>query len=174
MLNPFRRTYTLEELNMFRFLSNCRLFEELTNSELRLFLPHLYLRNYAQNEVVFFRSDPSQALYIIKSGVVELNIDVHDKTERLSTIQATEAFGNTALLPNSKRLYNAVVVSDTSEIYVLPQINILEIFEKEPKIKAKVLESMCVWYSKYLHNLYKFYRRNYGFFEMNQVPFQSI
>lgn len=169
MLNPFRRTYQSDELSQFRFLTGCPLFEELNNDELYLFLPHLYVRSYAQNEVVFFRGDPSQALYIVKNGLVELSIDVHDKIEHLNSTKVGESFGNNSLVTNTVRLYNASVVSDVCELYVLPQVNLQDIFESNPGVKAKLLEANNRLYYNYLKDLMRCYRQNFGFFELSQV-----
>jgi CRP/FNR family transcriptional regulator, cyclic AMP receptor protein len=62
MLNPFRKTYSVKELNIFRFLAKNALFAKLSKREMALFLPYLHVRRYERNEVVFFRNDPSRAL----------------------------------------------------------------------------------------------------------------
>ena len=74
MINPFKKSYTSKELNTFRFLSRIKLFERLNYKEMSYFLPYFYLREYKMEEVVFFRNDPGNALYLVKSN--EFNIDI--------------------------------------------------------------------------------------------------
>ena len=57
-----------------------------------LFLPHLHLRQYKNEEVVFFRNDPSNAFYIVKSGKVSLNIDVNNQFEVLMVLKSGGRF----------------------------------------------------------------------------------
>ncbi|MEQ9425668.1 MAG: cyclic nucleotide-binding domain-containing protein [Cyclobacteriaceae bacterium] len=169
MINPFKRSYSEEEINLFRFLSKIKLFESLSYEEMYEFLPHMYLRQYTLDEVVFFRNDPSNALYIVKNGKVALNIDVNDEFQQLTVAKSGEAFGDNAFLSETKRVYTSVVVSENAELYVIPQINILEIFDGSVKIKAKVMTSFSELYSDYNANLFKAYRHNFGFFDLAQA-----
>lgn len=169
MINPFKKTYTPQELYLIEFLSSVRMFERLAPEEMKLFLPYLYLRKYKENEVVFFRNDPSHAFYILKTGEVSLNIDIKDKFEVLTRITPGKGFGDNVLLKNTKRIYSAVVLSEDAEIYVIPQVNILEIFEENVHIQAKMLTSLAALYNGYTENLFKAYKSSSNFFNLAQV-----
>jgi len=92
MINPFQKTYSTQELNLFRFLEKVDLFKELSDKEMALFLPYMHERDYKSNEVVFFRGDPSQALYVVKKGRVTLNIDIKDRFEVLTEISSNYSY----------------------------------------------------------------------------------
>ena len=169
MINPFKKSYSSKELNMFRFLARVTLFEKLTYKEMALFVPLLHLRNFKQDDVVFFRNDPSYALYIIKHGRVSLDIDVHERMEPLTVIKSGQAFGDNSLLPKTRRIYNSLVISETADIYVLPQVNLLEVFAQHPEIKAKMLESLAEQYNSYTVNLFKAYKSSFGFFNLGHA-----
>ena len=169
MINPFSRSYTKEQLELFEFLLKNKLFAQLTRKEMSEFLPHLYLRTYQQNEVIFFRNDPSQALYLIKMGTVALKIDVNDTFETFAHIQPTASLGNNALLGKAKRVYNAIVESETAQLYVIPQVNMLNIFDSHMKIKAKVFASLAEIYNNNTTNLMKAYQATSGFFDLGQM-----
>src|SRR5690606_4865316 len=141
MINPFKKTYTPKEVALFEFMSRVKLFEQLSHEELDLFKPYLYLRKYKEDEVVFFRNDPSHAFYIVKKGQVSLNIDIHNKFEVLTLLGHGKGFGDNVMLKNAKRIYSAVVISEEAEIYVIPQVNIYEIFNSHIEIKAKMFTS---------------------------------
>lgn len=168
-MNPFKKRYSTKEKEQFAFLRTISLFNRLHEEELHLFLPFLYVRNYKANEAVFFRNDPSQALYIVRSGRVSLQLDREDRFELLVNIEANQAFGDNALLEESYRIYNALVDSENAELLVLPKENILGIFESYPKVKAKMMENLAEQYNRYTYNLFDAYKASFGFFELSQA-----
>ena len=169
MINPFKKSYTQKELNTFRFLSRIKLFERLNYKEMSYFLPYFYLREYKMDEVVFFRNDPGNALYLVKSGKVSINIDIEEEFELLTIIKSGGSFGENALLVDSVRVYTSIIHSERAELYVLPKVNIHEIFEGHPVIKTKMLESVAELSNDYLVNLFKGYRSSLGLFNLSQV-----
>jgi CRP/FNR family transcriptional regulator, cyclic AMP receptor protein len=169
MFNPFKKTYTHQELMIFRFLSKVKLFEKLSFKDLHRFLPHLHEREFKKDEVVFFRNDPSNALYIIRSGKVSLSIDIREKLEHLTEVRTNMAFGDNSLLKTSRRIYNALVVSEKANFYVIPKGSIMEIFDHHPEIKAKMLESLAELYNSYTENVFKTYKSSFGFFSLTEV-----
>lgn len=169
MINPFKKSHTTSELNIFRFLAQIKLFETLSHEEMAFFLPYLYLRTYKEGEAVFFRNDPSHALYIVKKGIINLNIDIHDKFEVLGILKTGSAFGDNSLLKNTRRIYSAITESEMADLYVVPQVNILEIFNLHPLIKAKMLNSLAEMYNEYTVNLFKAYKSSFGFFNLGEA-----
>lgn len=169
MLNPFKKTFTKREQQLFVYLSKIELFSELNYKEMALFLPHLHERSYEHDEVVFFRNDPSHALYLLKSGSVKLSIDVNNVFETLTDVEGAVALGESCLIPGVKRQLNAFVSSENAEFYVLAQENILAIFEGNMKIKTKMLESLAKIYNNYNSRLFKAYQASEGFFNLRQL-----
>ena len=133
MRNPFSKTYEPNELRMFDFLQGIKFFELLKQQELARFLPTMHERKYVRDEVVFFSKDPSQALYLIRKGQVDLTIDLSENFETIMQLKRGDAFGENSLLENSKRTYTALVSSDEAELLVIPQFALLEIFDNNPK-----------------------------------------
>lgn len=169
MVNPFKKSFTNKELNIFRYLSRIKLFESLSYKEMSLFLPYLYLREFKNNEVVFFRNDPSNALYMVKSGKVSLVIDINEEFEQLVVVKSGEAFGENALLENTTRIHSAVIESERAELYVMPKVNIREIFENHSTIRAKMFESLGELNDEFTANLFKGYKSSFGFFNLSQI-----
>jgi CRP/FNR family transcriptional regulator, cyclic AMP receptor protein len=89
----------------------------------------MYLRSFNQDEVVFFRGDPSYALYVVKNGRVSLRIDINDKFEELLQIKPGQMFGDNTLIKDTKRIYTSVVISEKAEFYVIPQAHLLDIMD---------------------------------------------
>lgn len=169
MINPFKKSYSIKELNLFRMLSKIKPFERLNYEEMALFLPHLYLREYKLDEAVFFRNDPSNAFYIVKSGKVSLNIDINKTFEVLQVLKSGGFFGHNAFLENSIRVYSAIVISEISELYVLPKVNIIEIFDRRSKIRAKMMTSISELYNDFNHQIFNTYRSSLGFFNLSDA-----
>lgn len=169
MKNPFKSSYTSQELDMFSFLARIPLFEDLTAKEKSYFLPYIHERSYKKDEVVFFRNDPSHALYIIKAGTVELNIDINKEVERLAVIGRGGVIGENCLLKATERNYNAITSSETATLYVIPQDSIFFIFENHIQVRVKMLESLAEINDHFHSNLMKVYRSALGFFNLTQV-----
>lgn len=170
MINPFKKTYSEEEIALFKFLQSISLFKQLNYEELVNFLPYLYLRKYNEDEAVFFRNDPSHALYLIKEGLVSLSLDVEGKFETIAEITSRRAFGSNALIEGARRNYNCIVMSSVAELYVIPHVNIRDIFSDHPKIKAKMMTALASLYDDYTTGLFKSYRSSIGFFKLSQTP----
>ncbi|PSL02632.1 Crp/Fnr family transcriptional regulator [Cecembia rubra] len=169
MINPFSRTFNVGELETFQFLSQVMLFERLKNMEMARFLTALHQRKYTRDEVVFFSGDPSQALYIVKSGRINLTIDIKDNFEIINEVNKGEAFGENTLLENVTRIYTAIVASEEAELLVIPHFAIQEVFDSYPKIKAKMMTSLAEFYNQNNRRLFKSYKTSFGFFNLQEM-----
>ena len=169
MRNPFSKTYEPEDLRMFDFLQGIKFFERLRQKEMGRFLPAMHHRKYVRDEVVFFSKDPSQALYLIKKGSINLTIDIKDNFETIMELGKGEAFGENSLLEHTKRTYTALVVSEEAELIVIPHFAIQEIFDSNPKIKAKMMTSLAEYYNTNNQRLFRSYRESFGFFSLRQM-----
>lgn len=169
MFNPFKKTYETDEMEMLSFLSKLILFSELSEDERALFLPHLHKRTYEKKEVVFLRNDPAHALYILTDGEVELTLDQEKSSEMITHLDKGSIFGETSILKDKKRIVNAVTVSETATMYVLPQVSIHDIFNSNLKIKVKMLEAVASLYHDVNGDILKTYQNAEGFFYMANV-----
>ena len=169
MLSLFKKKYSKSELELLDFLGGIAQFEGLSNEELNYFVPFMHLRTYNQNEIVFFSGDPSQAFYIVRKGNISLSIDIKERSEELLVLDSRMAFGDNTFLNGSKRLYNATVVSESAELYVLPHINLMEILDAHSEVKAKVFYNIMKINNSYTTNIFKMYKASYGFFELSSV-----
>ena len=110
---------------------------------------------------------------IIKSGVISLTVDYQNDLEELTKVKGVNSMGESCMLENTNRLLNAIVSSETSEMYVLPQLNILEVFENNFAIKAKMFAALAKIYHQYNYSLFEAYRNSLGFFHLPLVYEQS-
>ncbi|MCR9251982.1 MAG: cyclic nucleotide-binding domain-containing protein [bacterium] len=173
MLKLFKKSFTEKDLKLFNFLSKNRLFEKLSYEELSLIVPHMYTRSYKENEVIFFSNDPSHALYLVKSGIISLNIELKETFEKLNIVRSSNLFGTNALIEDTKRLYTSIVISESAELYVIPQINLLELMEDHVELKAKLMSAYAEVHDEYMQNLFKAYKSSFGFFDLGMVYAKS-
>lgn len=169
MRNPFSKTYTTEEMRQFLFLRNFELFQQLADRELSLFLPYIHDRVYNQEEVIFFRNDPSHALYLLKKGKIGLNLDINEQFESLGVLKPYSMLGENCLIHGTKRPVNAHVISETASLCVIPKDNIMSIFESNPEVKSKMIESYARITEMYLKKVFKHYRKSFGLFNLSDV-----
>jgi CRP-like cAMP-binding protein len=80
-----------------------------------------------------------------------------------------DAFGENSLLKNSKRTYTALVSSEEAELIVIPYFAIQEIFDGNPKIKAKMMTALAEYYNANNQRLFRSYRESFGFFSLRQM-----
>ncbi|MFY0685553.1 MAG: cyclic nucleotide-binding domain-containing protein [Cyclobacteriaceae bacterium] len=163
------KSFSEREKELIKLLSKGGLFDNLTEDEIAQFIPHLFLRQYKHNEVIFFTSDPSQALYVVKSGMISLNLELKDGFEKLLTLKKGRIFGDNSMLEKTRRLYTAIVETELAEVYTIPQINLFEIMNDHPAIKAKMMTNFAEMHNQYASELIKAYKSSFGFFELNTV-----
>ena len=171
MLNKvFRKKLSEEEKEAATFLKKVDIFKNLSDNELAEFVPHMYEREYEEGEVVFFRSDASQALYIVKKGMVELNMDFSDgREEQLYYCAPNDTFGINAIFVEQQRDFNAVTREDHTVLVVIPQSDLINIMSRKPSIKMKVFENFANIYEQMLSKVFTVYRNNVGFFEIKNI-----
>lgn len=168
-LNPFKKAYSEQEEELFSFLQKNFIFAGLSKKEMYEFLTFLYPRDYTKNEVIFFRGDPSQALYLLRKGSVSIRLDIQETFEELVLLKPTEVFGENALIEGKTRFYNAICQSESCSLFVIPTTNIMAIFEEHLKIKAKMLWAMTEHYNELLAKIFAIYKSSFGFFDLRKV-----
>lgn len=169
MIKLFRKSYTDRQIRLMSFLQKDKLFERLKERELSYFLPYIHERTYYRDEVVFFAGDPSQALYMVKSGMIGLNIDIKGSFEKLITLRSGNVFGDNALLARTQRIYTAIVTTESATLFIIPQVNLLEIMDTHKGVRAKLMTSFAETYNNYTDRLFKAYKHSFGFFDLQEV-----
>jgi len=165
----FSKDYTKEEESLFAFLRTIPLFSNFNNHELFLCCESIHLRNYKLKEVIFFQEDPAQALYIIKSGSVTIEIEHEGKAEVLKPFAEGESFGHESLLKKPKRFASANCTSEFAEIYVIPRVHLEYLSKKDARLKAKLYENLANFYGDYVSAIYQSYQQSFGLFELSSA-----
>ncbi len=121
------------------FLNNVSLFANLSTTELEPLAERLVSRRYQPNELIFSQNSPSNSLYIVKSGRVEIVVDGpqgHRKT--LATFGPGQAFGEFGLLDGLPRSAGAVA-RERSELLTLSRPEFFMYLEQYPSVAIKLV-----------------------------------
>ncbi|SNR63257.1 membrane protein [Methylobacillus rhizosphaerae] len=104
-----------------------------------------YGKTFQRGEYVFRTDDNCHDLYYLVSGQVQLVL--HGKAMR--ELQGGDYFGEMALLTQTARVADAMVVSDEARVVVINAENIETLLMSEPQIARKFLQQMA---TRLLHN----------------------
>ena len=118
------------------------LFSGLHEEDIQSLIGAVTRRKYPRDAVIFFESDPGDAMFMIIAGRVKVTILSDDGREIiLSILSDRDFFGEMALLDNEPRSATAIAVQDT-EVAVIHQKDFLSIVEKRPRVAINLLSAL--------------------------------
>lgn len=112
-----------------------RLFASLTPLEQARLYPELEPCSFAPGEPIYQRGDPPDALYLIRSGVVELRPE--QRARPVAVLGPGEGFGETALLADTPRYVGAYAATPV-ELWRLRRERFAELVEANPRIALAI------------------------------------
>ena len=93
-------------------------------------------------ETLFHTGDPGEALFVVRSGSIELYIkDTAGQKIVLTIAEEGNLFGELSLLDSGPRTATAIALSD-SELLVLDRDDLLLLFQKRPEAALNMLAAM--------------------------------
>lgn len=118
------------------------LFSGLDDEDMQSLIGAVTRRKYPKDAVIFFESDPGDAMFMILGGRVKVTILSDDGREIiLSILGDRDFFGEMALLDNEPRSATAIAVQET-EVAVIHQKDFLSIVEKRPRVAINLLSAL--------------------------------
>jgi membrane protein len=103
-------------------------------------LMQIFGRRLRKGEYVFREGSPGTEMYYLLSGSVE----ILQQGQRIRLVEPGEYFGEMALLVNTQRTMNALVISGHAEILSISSENLETLLIEEPHIAMKFLRSMAL------------------------------
>jgi len=123
-------------------LVGVELFEHLAAEDRIRLAEAVDLRRLAAGEMLFQAGEPGEAMYVVKSGEVELYIkDTTGQKIVLTIAGPGEVFGELALLDRGARTATAMVLTD-AELLELDRDDLLLLFQKTPAAALRLLAAM--------------------------------
>ncbi len=93
-----------------------------------------------KGQFVFFQSDPSDQVYLVRSGLVSIVLESPDGREMvINEMHPGDIFGELGLLTRQPRSTSAIARTG-SELLTLPRQAFLGILEAEPALARRILE----------------------------------
>lgn len=124
------------------FLAQVPLFSSLDEEELKVLVSAVGERSLAVGDVLFRAGEPGDALFVVRSGAVELfATDTTGNKIVFHTAGAGEHFGELSLLDRGARTATAVALEATELLYV-DRDDLLLLFRKRPDAALEMLSSM--------------------------------
>ena len=121
------------------FLNNVSLFANLSTTELTPLAERLVSRRYQAGELIFAQNSPGHSLYIVKSGYVDIVVDVpHSAHQTLAEFGPGQAFGEFGLLDGLPRSAGAVA-RERSELLTLSRPEFFMYLEQYPSVAIKLV-----------------------------------
>ncbi len=123
-------------------LADVHLFALLDESERTVLAERLDLVSAKEGDILFYRGDPGDSLYVLRSGVVELSIknDTGDKIV-LEVARSGDFFGEMSLLDGGPRQATALVMEPIDALMV-DRGDLDELFRLRPAAALEMLTAM--------------------------------
>jgi CRP/FNR family transcriptional regulator/CRP/FNR family cyclic AMP-dependent transcriptional regulator len=120
-------------------LAGVELFSELDGEELAAVATVAQVKSLSKDTVVFHAGDPADAVFVVASGKVKIEVTSSDGREFILTILgAGQVFGEMALLESAPR--SASVITATAvELLVISRDDFHHLLATEPPISRKLL-----------------------------------
>ena len=126
------------------FLVQIPLFSKLTKRELKKVAVIVHRRHYHKNEMMFEMSHPGAAMFIIKTGTVNIVIPTEDGgVINLAELKSGAFLGELALLDDSPRSASAVVTEDSIS-YAFFRSDLNKLIDSDPVIGSKILKELAL------------------------------
>lgn len=128
-----------------RILSRVRLFEDLTQDQLRLLAFGAELMQLQPDRKLFREDDDADSAYVVLSGRISLYRENDGERIDLGTVGPGAMLGELALIADSRRLTSAVAKSDT-DVLRLSRSMFRRILEEYPEtaqaLHARITEDL--------------------------------
>jgi len=123
-------------------LADVELFEHLNEDDRANLAEAIDARSLAAGDTLFKAGEPGEALYVVRSGEVELFIrDTAGQRIALAIAGPGEMFGELALLDSGPRTATVIAISDT-ELLELDRDDLLLLFQRSPAAALRLLAAM--------------------------------
>ena len=126
-----RRRFT----QSFNRLKRIEFFKNLSLDLRKKIAEALLVASYPQETVLFRQGDPSESLYIIKKGKVDL-FDSRTDFISIKTLTANSVFGRFAFFTSSPHNHVAIVCEDC-QLEILPRPDFEQLLETSPELLQK-------------------------------------
>lgn len=98
-----------------------------------------YGKSFKQGSHIFRKGEEGHDLYYLVSG----NIEMHSDNGLIRELEAGDYFGEMALLTDTPRIVDALVVSETAEVIIISADKVETLLTGDPKVAMSFLKQMA-------------------------------
>ena len=139
-------------------LKNVYLFRDASPEDLAAVAAIAEPKAYMVEESLYHAGDPSESLFIIESGTIDIRLK--DKDVVLGSVGSGQVLGEMAFFERQERLASAVTREPT-HLLRLPFAKLDEVFRDHPKLASAFYRQACVLLSRHLRMLAPDLNRRY-------------
>lgn len=114
-------------------LSAVDIFAPLSSDETKRLAESAEKRIFAPGELVIRAGDPGSSMFVIKRGLVEVQVDDEGKSRTVATLQEGDFFGEMALLTGERRAASIVATEETV-VYEIGHEAMRDLFDHNPDL----------------------------------------
>ncbi len=141
-----------KEINIPKFLRNISVLKNFTDNELRVLGNYLHRRTYSPNSIIFKEGESGFGFYFILDGSVSLYMknDKGGESSLITILETQDYFGELALLQENSIRSASCISDDGCVLLGLFKPDLEELLECNPRIAAKILQSISIIISERL------------------------
>jgi CRP-like cAMP-binding protein len=134
------------------YLKEADIFLELTPTQLELVASLCEERKLNTGDVVFEENTPSDELYIIAQGEVEIQVDpslVGDITDRqlgpvtIATLRRGQSFGEISLVDEGLRSATARCAQHGTQLLIIPRDKLMSLCDTYPQLGYRLMRNLA-------------------------------
>jgi len=123
-------------------LKEVSLFEQLDDEERGILAEVIDLIQIKEGQPLFRAGDPGDAMYVVKSGSIELSVkDNAGQKIVLHIVEPGELFGELSMLDSKPRTATAIALHET-ELLELDRDDLILLFKKQPEAALHMMAAM--------------------------------
>lgn len=139
-------------MNFATYLKQADIFFELTPTQLELVASLCEERRLNTGDVVFEENTPSDELYIIAQGEVEIQVDpnlVGDDSSRqmgpvtIATLRRGQSFGEIALVDQGLRSATARCAQHNTQLLIIPRDKLMSLCDTYPQLGYRLMRNLA-------------------------------
>lgn len=127
------------------FLKTLSLFDKISLDKIQTFTKMCYLKEYKEDDVIFFDNDPGTSFYIVLEGKIKITKDnTTGKQITISLLTKGDSFGEMALILDKKRNANVIAISNTT-VLVIEKDNFIKFIRSTNNFIYNLLKMSFGW-----------------------------
>jgi CRP/FNR family transcriptional regulator, cyclic AMP receptor protein len=117
-------------------------FSEFTTSDLEQASQFIRVKTYNRNSIIFMEGDAGNDLYIVLSGIVEINRYENGKKFVLTAIKEGDFFGEMSLFGDEEVRSANAEASEKSELLIIKRADLKKYLESNPSVNFKIVSAL--------------------------------